>query len=538
MVLQNNKVVYITTHQRGKDTMLNMGYFLINSANTYPDKTALVCEDKRISYSQLNIRAAKLANSLIELGVKKGDKVAYLFPNCIELVETYFAIQKIGAVAVPLNHRLVFSEIRYLLESADCSIFFYSEKYRDIAIECGGTSIDVLKQCICTTDNPSEVELGYEQFLANGAEVEPDIEVSNDDLCRIQFTGGTTGIPKGVMHTHEQDALTMLSLLTQTKIGTVPDEVVMAQSPMNHHGGYTWVMCAIAAGCTYVMQDKFDSKKILEAIEREKVTYLLLLPPSSYLRLTQSDHMKEYDVSSIKVIQTSAGGTSKEIANAVFQNFPNAEMHYGWAQTESGVGTKLILTRDMDIDSELFNSIGSPAGLIELKIIDDRGVEVPEGAVGECVVKGPTIMSGYYGQPELTEKTFCGKWLHTGDMLYKKNGYYYMVGRKTDMVKTGGENVYSKDVESVLLSNPCIAECAVVGIRDDKWGEAIAAVIRPCEGKTITCEDLLKYCKCNMASYKKPKYICITTDPIADSAGKINKSRISEKYVFNCITED
>lgn len=518
--------------------MINMGYFLINSANIHPFKTALVHGERRISFLELNTRACKLANGLRKLGVKKGDRIAYVFPNCIELVETYFAIQKLGAVAVPLNHRLVHTEINLLLESAGCSVLFFNEKYRDIALREGGKPTKGLKHAICITENLLGQDVSYEALLSSGEYSEPDAGILPEDICRIQFTGGTTGIPKGVEHSHEQDVLTMLSLLVQTKIGTVPEEVVMAQSPMNHHGGYTWVMCAMAAGCTYVMQDKFDSCRILEAIEKEKVSYLLLLPPTSYLRLINDPCMKNYDVSSVKVVQTSAGGTSKEIAQKIFKAFINCEMHYGWAQTESGVGTKLILTRDMNPEDTIFKSVGRPAALAELKIVDDEGREVPDGTVGECLFRGPTMMTGYYGQPELTADVQRGGWLHTGDLFYRENGFYYMVGRKKDMIKSGGENVFASDVEKVLLSNPFVEECAVVGVPDEQWGEAIAAIIKPAEGCKPTFDDIISYCRCSMAGYIKPKYIRFVNEPLADGAGKIQKSKLMEKYKMLHISEE
>ncbi|HVJ48676.1 fatty acid--CoA ligase family protein [Desulfitobacterium sp.] len=306
----------------------------------------------------------------------------------------------------------------------------------------------------------------------------------------------------------------------------------MVQCPLHHQGGISWLLCVMAASAQLVICDAFEPEDILKQIQRYHVTYLLLLPPSTYLRLIDIPNFKEFNLTSVKLVQMSAGGTSPEIILKTYEAFPNCEINYGWGQTESGAGTSSVLTREMASNhSEKINSVGRAMPFFELRIVDEQGRDVQVGEVGECIVRGPSIMSGYFNQPELTAKTLKEGWVHTGDMFKQgQDGYYYIMDRKKDMIKTGGENVFAQEVEGVIRSHPAIQDCAVIGVPDSLFGEAVMSVIKLRTGYTLTAEELQEYCKKQLSSYKKPRYIDFVDSFPVDSAGKIQKFRLREMY--------
>ncbi|WP_425804075.1 class I adenylate-forming enzyme family protein [Desulfitobacterium sp. Sab5] len=509
---------------------INVGYFLTLNANRYPNKTALLYKGRRFTYREINDRVNRLAHSLIDLGITKGDKVGFIFPNCNQIVELLFALFKIGAVAVPLNHRLVSQEIKYLVDTAECKAFVYSDMYADKVAEVKKEFNQV--KMIVSSGQSFAGEHSYEQLCAHVDNTEPNVTISGNDLSRIQFTGGTTGRSKGVMRTHESDIFQTISIMTQDKMGANPDEVVMVQCPLHHQGGMSWLLSAIATGAEFVFCDVFNPEDILKQIQDYKVTYLLLLPPVTYLRLYDVPNIKTFDLTSVKYVQMSAGGTSPDIIFKTYNAFPNCEVNYGWGQTESGAGTNIVLTRELaHTHPEKTKSIGKAMPLIELRIVDEEGKDVPVGEVGECIARGPSVMSGYYNQPELTAKAFKDGWVHTGDMFKQdEEGYYYIMDRKKDMIKTGGENVFAQEVESVIRSHSAILDCAVIGVPDPVFGEAVMAVVKLRTGGSVTLEEIQELCKSQLSSYKKPRYVDFVESFPIDSAGKIQKFRLREMY--------
>ncbi|SHN62861.1 class I adenylate-forming enzyme family protein [Desulfitobacterium chlororespirans] len=509
---------------------MTVGDFLTLNSARYPDKIALVCKDKRLTYQELNGRVNALAHAFLDLGIGKGDKIGYLFPNSMEIVELFFAIAKIGAIAVPLNHRLVAREIKCLLDLVECDVFVYSRLYDGPVSEVKG-SFRTVKHII-RLGEPAPGEYSFEKLLEHKDTSEPDIAVDSGDLFRIQFTGGTTGRSKGVMRTHEADLFQTIGVMTSNKMGASPDEVVLTQSPLHHQGGITWMLCVMVTGAQFVICDGFDPVEILRQIEQERVTYMLLLPPSTYLRLIDAPVFRDYDVSSVKVVHTSAGGTSPAIIQKMAEAFPNCEVYYGWGQTETGAGTVHRITREMALHHpEKTQSIGRPMPFFQLRIVDEAGKDVPLGEVGEGIAKGPAIFSGYYKQPELTDGTVTDGWTRTGDMMRQdEEGLYYMVDRKKDMIKTGGENVFAQEVEAVIRKHPAVLDCSVIGVPDQTFGEAVMAVVKLRSGYTATAADIQEHCKRDLSSYKKPRYVEFLDEFPVDSAGKIQKFRLRKKY--------
>ncbi|MDD9146951.1 MULTISPECIES: class I adenylate-forming enzyme family protein [unclassified Sporolactobacillus] len=508
----------------------NVAEFLLLNAGRYPQKTALVHGQERMTYRQLNETVNRLTYGLRRLGIRSGDPVGYLFPNSIRLIEIYYALQKIGAVAVPLNTRLIAKELKFLLRSSRCKSLIFAEACREKVSSIENDFPTV--QFIIDAKQTHTKEISLYTLFTESTE-EPPLYKNGYALSRIQFTGGTTGLPKGVMRTHFSDIAEIISVMMSSKIGATSDETVLIQCPMDHHGGHSWFTSVIGAGATLIICDHFNEQNILSAIEHEQVTYLLLLPPSSYLRLLEFPSFRNYDVRSVRLVQSAAGSTTPEIIRKIYQGFPNCQMNYGWGQTESGTGSSLVLTLEMaDWQLPEAASIGKPMPFIEMKILGEDDKEVPIGKIGECIVRGPTIMAGYYDQPKLTEKVrLAHGWLRTGDMMKKDvNGNFYLMSRKKEMIKTGGENVFAQEVADVIRKHEKVQDCIVFGIPDKKFGEAIMAVLQLRKGMSMTLSELQEHCKKYLASYKKPLYIETIDCFPRNDAGKMQKYKLVQKF--------
>lgn len=510
---------------------ISVGYLLNLNASRYPLRTAIVYRGQHISYDELNRRVNRLANNLITIGFVKGDRIGFLFPSSNHLVELYYAIQKIGAVAVPLNHRLVGPEIKNLLDASECKGFAYCDCFDEQVQQVKEKFLTV--KTIIRSGAPVPGELSLRELADKGSDAEPTVEIRPDDICRIQFTGGTTGRSKGVIRTHAADFFQTVSITISGGLGG-PDHVMLTQSPLSHQAGLSWMNVAIGAGNTFVLCDVFDPKLILDQIQTEKATAVMLLPPAVYHRIFEFPELHNYDLSSVQVIQTSAGGTTSEIITKMYDTFPKCiAVRYGYGLTETGgLGTNYVITKEfLENQPDKAKSVGKEMPFVELKIVDEQGMEVPVGQVGECIARGPSVMTGYYNQPELTRSALTDGWVHTGDMLKKdSDGYYYILDRKKDMIKSGGENIFAQEVEGVIRNHPLIQDCAVIGVPDHVFGEAVMAVVKLKPGHTLTTEELQEYCKTQLSSYKKPRFVDFVESFPTDQAGKIQKFRLREIY--------
>lgn len=510
----------------------NVSECFLLSVRRNPHKTALVFGEERYTYEAANQRINRIANALLALGVKVGDKVAFLFPNCCEIVLVYYAIQKIGAVAVPLNFRLIAREIDLLARDSDSDTLIFSEAFADKVVSAG---LPKEMRLICRTAD-ERFSLSLEELERGSQDTEPELFRDAEAVSRIQFTGGSTGVPKGVMRTHGQDLCELMGEMLYSKLGASPDQVVLIQCPLEHHGGHSWFTATLCAGGTLIICSAYDPEKILNSIESERVTYMLLLPPTTYLRLCEYSGTAGRDTSSVRVVQSAAGGTTPQIIREMERVFPNAEIYYGWGQTESGLGTTLVLNTSSDAGRSGHTcSVGRPMPFVEMKIVDENWNELPDGEAGEAVVRSPACMKGYYKHPELTEQLMGPDgWMRTGDVMYRDGeGYFFMLSRKKNVIKSGGENVFCVDVENVVKMHPAVLECVIVGVPDERLGEAVMAVVQLRPGASITLPELQEHCKQYLSSYKKPLYMEIVDSFEMDDAGKIRRDRLRESLKQN-----
>jgi acyl-CoA synthetase (AMP-forming)/AMP-acid ligase II/glyoxylase-like metal-dependent hydrolase (beta-lactamase superfamily II) len=466
--------------------------------------------------------------------------VAYLLPNGRDLVELYYAIQAVGAVAVPLNYRCCAAEVAYLLRASGSSVLVFPQAAAERVAEAV-TEVPDLRALLCTDAAlPGGVAEGGTAWT--GAEcltalaeavpdgVVPDLpEPDPDAVSRIQYTGGSTGVPKGVERSHRADLVEIEGTYLSNGLDQDPSKIVLIQCPLEHHGGHDWFCMSFACGATVVLVDKFRPEVILDAIERHRVSYMILLPPTTYARLMDHPTIDEHDLSSVRLVQSSAGATTPEIVRRMYRHFPQARVLYGWGQTESGLGTSLVLTREMaETEHPRIASIGRPQPYLELRILDEQGAEVGPGVIGEGAVRSVAVMRGYHQQPELTCGAFTADgWLRTGDMMERDaEGYLYLRSRKRDLVKSGGENVFVGEVEGVVRSHPAVRDALVHGVPDPRLGEVVAVAVELVPGATLTLDELQDFCRARMASYKKPRHLEVLESLGRDYSGKIDRVRV------------
>ncbi len=493
----------------------NIAETLVAQAHRVPSRIAVCYGDSELSYAELDSLSNQVARILEKhLNVRPGSRVCYLLPNGIDQVVVYYAIQKLGAIAVPVPYRFIPREIAFVLASCDANALICDDA-RGVDVDeavAGGLrelegwlSASVLME-LAALEDASPVAIPRNLGL----------------VSRIQYTGGSTGTPKGATRTQFADLAECSSVLGSNGLDRRDGNVVLVQSPLEHHGGHSWLITTIASGATLVLCGKFDPGVILSTIEDKRVTYLLILPPTSYIRLLSSPLAKRFDLTSVRLVQSAAGAMTRKAIDMMFDAFPNATINYGWGQSESGSGTSIAITRELLSNENLLQSIGMPMPGLELKIVDDMGKEASCGTPGEAMVRCPAVMSGYWGQPDLTDAMFEKGWLRTGDiMVQDADGYYYLVSRKKNVIKSGGENVFAAEVERAILSCPGVRDCIVYGVADPVMGEAVAATVECEPNVVLTGKQIQEWCRGSIASYKKPRYVAFVDRLSRNDAGKI-----------------
>lgn len=501
----------------------NLAEPLMAHANRIPERVAVVEYDASVRYGELARNVRMLAAYLASIGVKTGDRVAYVLPNSIELVTVFYATQFLGAAVVPINHRSVPVEIAFFLRSTGAAVVFTSEALLDRVEEAArscGHECPVIQ--VIGDDSLSEILERTDL---------PEVEMLRDRgaTARIQFTGGSTGVPKGVMRSHRADLVNVYGTAMSNHLYEDPTKIVLIQSPIDHHGGHAWLTQTLSHGGTAVLCQKLDAERVLGLVEKHRVSYLMLLPPSAFLRILDHPRLGEYDLSSVRLVQTSAGGMTRAIASRLYDTFPGAVVNYGWGQTESGLGTSFIVTRQMlDGSNPKLRSVGTVMPRVELRILDSCGAEVPVGEMGEAVVRSEAIMTGYFDQPGATGAAFTRDgWLKTGDVMSTDaDGYFYLHSRLREIIKSGGENVFIAEVESAIKSHPAVLDCMVYGVADVELGEAVAAAVELRPTCDLSLPELQGWTRKRLASFKKPVRLTILPSLGRNDAGKLNRRAI------------
>ncbi|HEY5532580.1 MAG TPA: long-chain-fatty-acid--CoA ligase [Candidatus Anoxymicrobiaceae bacterium] len=508
--------------------MMVLGDIPTKYARLEPESECLVCEDVRLNWKQLNERVNRLAHGLAGLGVKKDTKVAVLAFNCHRYVEIYYATSKLGAIAVPLNFRLSLDELTYVINHSDAEVLMVGAELMDAAGQIM-PKLENIRERI-SLEGAEEGWTDYEELLARSSDEEPDVEVDEDDLCQLQYTGGTTGLPKGVMLTHRNyiTAAIGMGLANYFEAGDATLQVL----PIFHTAWWP-ILVHHCAGGKGVIVKRFDLNEILSIAEKERVTHINMVPILFSWILDFPD-LDKFDLSSIKYLTYAGAPMPADLMKRLIEKF-GPIFQQGYGLTEAAPLVSILKEEDQcrlggaEELTRRISSAGRESIVTEVRLVDEEDNDVPVGEIGEIAVRGKNIMKGYWKDPELTAKALRGGWLHTGDMATADEyGFFYIVDRKNDLIITGGENVYPFEVEKILYEHPTVLEAAVVGVQDETWGEAVTAVVALKQGAEATEDELVKFVRERIAGYKTPKRI-IFMDSIPKTAiGKILRREVRE----------
>lgn len=511
---------------------------LPKAAKLYPKKEAVVCGDLRLDYGAFARRVWKLSHAFIGMGLEKGDRVAILHENCHVFLESYFAAAHLGLILVPINHRLSPKEIAMILNDSDSTVLIaqrlFEEKAKDLP-----SSVPGLSKLIWAgrpAQGASQQDgVDYEALLEEQSPEAPPAApgLSDDDVAHLYYTSGTTGRPKGVMLTHKNVKSHALGTVAELRLSDRDNWFHVA--PLFHLAD-AWATFAITwVGGKHVVLPAFDPLLVLQTIQDEKITLTNLIPTMLNMMVNHRD-VGRYDYSSLRVLLSGGAPIAPEVVRKIIDAFKCDYIQtYGMTETSPYLTVSILKEhlKRLPWEEQLKYkaSTGREFMTVSLKVVDDEGREVAkdERQVGEIIVKGDSVTPGYWRLPEETEKAFRDGWLYTGDLaVMNREEYVTIVDRKKDMILTGGENVYSTEVENVLYTHPDVLEAAVVGVPDPHWGEAVRACVVLRDGRKATERDIIAFCKDNLAHYKAPKSVRFLEALPRTGSGKIYKKGLKD----------
>jgi long-chain acyl-CoA synthetase len=513
-----------------------VGDIVTSNARLYPNKICVVYENVRLTWAQFNERVNRLANVLLGLGLKKGDRVGILSENRHEYTEFFFAVAKAGLITVCLNYRLTKEQLLRIINDCQPRAIIIEDKHVT-TIETVAKNIEFVfgigKNHGCPYD--------YEASLTASSSVEPEVELQEQDIFRLNYTTGTTGTSKGAMITHKNEITNCIMRLQATP--NTSDDVVLTAAPLFAAGVQCRFFGAVFLGCTFVITS-FSAENFVKLVERERVTYASLLPTT--FRMVK-DYLKQsrrkYDLSSLSKFQPEGGqhcpgADLKEMLD--YFNIPPNMTCKPYGMTEAMPSTYLIpedvavtlSPKATEKEKRRLDSIGKPLFNGQVRVVDENDNDVPKGQIGEIIVKGDQVMKGYWNNPELTARALRGGWFHTSDLgVLDEDGYLYFAGRKDFVIKTGGLLVGPEEVEAVIMEHPAVAEVAVIGLSDERWGQAVTAITCLKQGCSITGEEIIEHCRKRLASFQVPKAVIFTEKLPRDIAySKIDRLGLIRTY--------
>ncbi len=498
--------------------MATIGEWMKRRVQASGKKTAVDYNGRQFTYEEVNSRVNRLANGLIGLGVDKGDRVAFMLTNSIEMVEGLLACAKVGAIYLPINCRLSASEVEYILsDGAPPKALIYCDHFAPlIDTVLSHVPVKNLIQASRSTKGGS-----YEGFLAASHDAEPDRAVEEDDIQLIMYTSGTTGFPKGAMLSHGNVYWSMVEYLKTEPLHET--DIALTVAPLFHIAAIIILTLPLFyTGGKIIIANKFDPVAIANTLEKEKVTCTFMVP-CMWFDVMQLFNEKKYDFSAMRFGISAGAPCPPEVID--FYNAKGIPLTQVLGMTES----PLISMLKIEDAARKNGSVGKPA--VEYRVLDLDNRDVPQGEVGELVIRGPMVIKGYWRRPEVNEQAMFEDWFRTGDLVtVDPEGYLYVVGRKKEMIITGGENVYPTEVEQVIGKHPNIKEVAIIGVPDARWGESVKAVaVLKDAAKSLTLEDLRAFCEGKLAHYKIPKILEFMTALPRNPMGKALKGALRER---------
>jgi len=502
---------------------MNVGSLLPWHARYRPDHLAMVCGEERLSFAELETSVNRLANALVRLGLRKGDKLAIVLSNCPELLYVYRAAALLGIVAVPLSPLLRGPGLVSLIRDSECVAVIASCSIAE-ALDEARPELPQIGEDRYILVGYSSGYRTYSDFVAEESGDPPaTVSIEGSDIYNIVYSSGTTGLPKGIVHTH--DIRGAYCTMFAGSFRFTPESVVMHAGSLVFNGSFVTLMPAWYLGCTYILQQKFDAAEFIETVAREKVTHVMMVP-SQIVAVMNAPNFSADKLQSLRMLCSVGAPWHREHKERMLHILPHS-LYELYGLTEGFI----TILDSRDFVSKI-DSVGAPIPFSEMRITGDDGRELPPGETGEIIGRSPMLMPGYYKRPDLTAEAIIDGWLHTGDVGFADNdGFLHLVDRKKDMIISGGVNVFPKDIEEIIVQHPAVREVAVFGVPNDKWGECpVAAVILVRPGE-VEAEDLRQWTNARVAArYQQIHEVIIADDFPRSTAGKTLKRVLRETH--------
>jgi long-chain acyl-CoA synthetase len=509
---------------------MRIGDLLSRAARWYPDKEAVVFEETRLTYRQLNDRTNRVAAALTDMGVKRGDRVGVVCHNSHNFTEVFFACAKIGAASTNLNWRLSPKELAFLLNDSAPDVVFFSKRF-EYLYEPMKKELKKKVRFVAVDGLIDKDMIDYEKMISKHKPAEPRVEVDENDTALLLYTSGTTGRPKGVMLTHKNMMANAVSTIVEMEM--TRDWNILGILPIFHVGIFVLIdMVFMGAKVTYV--HSFDPAVVFELVQKEK-TNVTAFTPVIFKFLLDHPDIDKYDLSSLKTIIYATAPMPVELLRRSIKRF-DCDFIQFFGMTETSPTLTMLVREDHVLEGPEYKvkwlgSAGRPVSNVQVRVVDEKGKDCAPGVIGEIIGKGDNVMKGYYNMPEATTDAIRDGWYYSGDMGYfDEHGYLFIADRKKDMIISGGENIYPREVEEAILLLEGVGDVAVIGVPDDTWGEAVKAIVVRKPGADLDEQKVIDHCKKNIASYKKPKSVDFVDMLPRSALGKVLKHELREPY--------
>lgn len=502
---------------------VNIGAFLARRALLSPNKIGLVSGEMRLSFSDMDRRATRLAVALSGLGIERGDRVAVLLRNCVEYYDFYFGLARLGAILTGINWRLARPEVHYLLANSGAKLIAYDAEFEPVVGGLHHELPDLQGEVVVGTADGSGA-LHYDEMVAGTGSGAPPPAGGGDDPLVLMYTSGTTGHPKGAVLTHEQ--LFWCSATISHTLDHRQSDINLLPLPMYHVGGISFVTTFIHLGSTVILIREWDTRRALNLIETEGINHFMAVP-TMLDGLLRYPELEQYDLSSLRWLLASAAPVPAALINAYHERGILVLQSYGLTET---AGPATVIPRDKAVEKA--GSAGLPFFHTDVRLVGIDGKDVHPGEAGEIWIRGKHVITGYWGNEEATKSAFADDWFRSGDIATQDvDGFITIVDRQKDMIISGGENVYPAELERILYTHPKIAQVAVIGVPDDTWGETVCAVVvLRDEAGDLTLDELRAHCDGQLARYKMPRQLIVRQEPLPiNPTGKLLKSRLRQQ---------